>query len=76
MRQRHFCVLAMSLIVGIATTVCQAQQMQQREAEFLTTKPVIGEQLPDLTIYAPDGSPFKTSDLRGHYTVLTFGCLT
>lgn len=56
---------------------CLAQQrMQEREQEFLQEKPLINDPLPDMTIYAADGSPFKTSSLRGHYTVLTFGCLT
>ena len=54
----------------------QAQSMGDREQAFLKAKPLIGDALPDVTIYSPDGSPFHTGDLRGHYTVLTFGCLT
>lgn len=55
----------------------QAQQrMQEREQEFLQSKPLIGDPLPDVSIYAADGTPFKPAELRGHYTVLTFGCLT
>jgi hypothetical protein len=52
------------------------ERMQKREREFLRSKPSINDPLPDVTIYAADGSPFKTADLKGHYTVLTFGCLT
>jgi cytochrome oxidase Cu insertion factor (SCO1/SenC/PrrC family) len=54
----------------------KAQKMQEREEDFLRSKPLIGDILPDVTVYSPDGTPFKTDDLRGHYTVLTFGCLT
>jgi cytochrome oxidase Cu insertion factor (SCO1/SenC/PrrC family) len=46
------------------------------DAEFVRARPTLGEPLPDLTVYTPDGTEVKTADLRGHYTVLTFGCLT
>ena len=46
------------------------------EEQFVKRKPAIGDLLPDVTVYAPDGKEVKTSSLRGHYTVLTFGCLT
>lgn len=48
----------------------------QREEDFVKAKPAVGDPLPDLTVYSPDGKEVKTADLRGHYTVLTFGCLT
>jgi len=51
-------------------------QMRQSDEEFAKSKPGIGDMLPDVTVYAPDGKEVKTSELRGHYTVLTFGCLT
>jgi hypothetical protein len=54
----------------------RAQRMQEREAEFMRSKPLVGDRLPDVTVYSADGKPFNTADLRGHYTVLTFGCLT
>ena len=53
-----------------------AQRNEKKDAEFLKGKPSVGDPLPELTVYTPDGTPFKTADLRGHYTVLTFGCLT
>lgn len=65
-----------TLAVFALTTDAQAQRMQEREQEFLRSKPLVGDPLPDVTVYTTDGMPFKTSDLRGHYTVLTFGCLT
>jgi cytochrome oxidase Cu insertion factor (SCO1/SenC/PrrC family) len=46
------------------------------EEDFAKQKPAVGDTLPDLTVYSPDGKEVKTADLRGHYTVLTFGCLT
>jgi hypothetical protein len=50
--------------------------MQEKESAFLMAKPLVGERLPDVTVFAIDGTPFNTADLRGHYSVLTFGCLT
>ena len=76
MRRMGIYTLVLGLIAGSLTTVAQAQRMQQREREFLRSKPLIGDQLPDVAVFALDGTPFKTADLRGHYTVLTFGCLT
>jgi len=51
-------------------------QREKKDEDFLKEKPVVGDPLPDLTVYTPDGKEFKTADLRGHYTVITFGCLT
>ncbi len=53
-----------------------AQQLRQREQAFMTAPPLIGETLPSVVVYSADGKPFDTASLRGHYTVLTFGCLT
>lgn len=36
----------------------------------------IGDSLPNLTAYDADGNPFKLSRLKGHYSVIVFGCLT
>lgn len=54
----------------------QNKKEKRSDEEFVTEKPAIGDTLPNLTVYSPDGQEFKTADLRGHYTVLTFGCLT
>jgi cytochrome oxidase Cu insertion factor (SCO1/SenC/PrrC family) len=51
-------------------------QKGRNEEDFVKEKPAVGDPLPDLTVYAPDGKEVKTGGLRGHYTVLTFGCLT
>ncbi len=51
-------------------------EARQTEAEFLKAAPGVGDLLPDVTVHDPSGKEIKTSSLRGHYTVLTFGCLT
>ena len=51
-------------------------QPKRSEADFVKEKPAVGDLLPDLTVYAPDGKEVKTSGLRGQHVVLTFGCLT
>lgn len=68
--------LVLSLAFVALPTSVRAQKMQEREEDFLRSKPLTGDKLPDVSIYSLDGTPFKTGDLRGHYTVLTFGCLT
>lgn len=70
---RSLCVLVVALSM---CSVAQAQRMQEREEDFLRSKPNVNDPLPDVTVYSPTGTEFKTADLRGHYTVLTFGCLT
>ena len=74
MRFVSLLVIAMAFVAWPADI--QAQRMQEREEEFLKSKPLVDDPLPDVTVYSPDGMEFKTADLRGHYTVLTFGCLT
>lgn len=66
------CIISLSVCPAVVT----AQSMQQREQEFLEAAPRVGDRLPDVTIFRPDGTSFRTGDLRGHHTVLTFGCLT
>ncbi len=46
------------------------------EEAFVKQSPTIGELFPDLTVYDPNGREVQTSSLRGHYTSVTFGCLT
>ena len=38
--------------------------------------PAVGSMLPDVTLYDEHGKEFSTTSLRGHYSVLVFGCLT
>ena len=36
----------------------------------------VGQAIPDLKIYDADGKEFRTADLKGKHSVVTFGCLT
>jgi cytochrome oxidase Cu insertion factor (SCO1/SenC/PrrC family) len=67
-----------ALVLAIATLPAEvgAQRNRKKEEEFVKAQPAVGDSLPELTVFTPDGKPFQTADLRGHYTVLTFGCLT
>jgi cytochrome oxidase Cu insertion factor (SCO1/SenC/PrrC family) len=73
MRRLIGCFLG--LAIAVVPTTALAQQKKSEE-DFLKEKPAIGEALPDLTVYSPDGKEVKTSSLRGQHVVLTFGCLT
>lgn len=74
MRSTHCFALALSVAAFPAAAL--AQPSKKNEADFAKEKPAVGETIPELTVYSPDGKEVKTSELRGHYTVLTFGCLT
>jgi hypothetical protein len=54
----------------------QPGKKQKSEADFAKEKPAVGDTLPDLTVYSPEGKEVKLSSLRGSHVVLTFGCLT
>ena len=71
---RNACLLSV-LVTGLLIGPASAQPSKE-DPEFLKKSPTIGESMPDLTVYSADGKEFKTSTLRGHYTVLSFGCLT
>lgn len=68
-------VVVGALLVGSATGFAQNRE-KAAEEDFPAQKPTVGDLLPDAVLYAPDGAPVKTAALRGHWTVLTFGCLT
>ena len=76
MRCASLLALALAFVALPPDAYAQRGQGQEREEEFLKGKPAVGDPLAELTVYSPDGTEFKTADLRGHYTVLTFGCLT
>ncbi len=38
--------------------------------------PRVGTPLPDIEIHTDTGDPFRSSALKGKFTVLVFGCLT
>ena len=72
---RTFVLTGLALVLAAPAAVGQPRR-EQKEEDFLKGKPAVGDVIPDLTVYTSDGKEVKTSDLRGHYTVLTFGCLT
>ncbi|MBC7852549.1 MAG: hypothetical protein IAF94_03850 [Pirellulaceae bacterium] len=67
---------SIAVVVAMLPTVTWAQRKKASEEDFVKEKPAVGDQFPDVVVYDPHGKEVKTSDLRGHYTVLTFGCLT
>jgi hypothetical protein len=69
-------LLALCVAVAGHAAETQGQKNPEKEEEFLKTRPLVGDPLPDVMVYRADGQPLRTSDLRGHYSVLTFGCLT
>jgi len=62
--------------LGCLLAVPVTAQPGKEDPEFVKKSPSIGEPLPSLTVFTGDGKEFKTESLRGHYTVLAFGCLT
>ncbi len=56
----------------VRTRLSAGERLVQR---FDRAAPQIGDPLPDVSAYDADGKPFKLRSLKGHYTVLTFGCL-
>ena len=67
--------LASLLLAGALAGPVAAQGFRE-DPDWVKKSPTIGDKLPDLTVYSADGKEFKTSSLRGHHTVLAFGCLT
>jgi hypothetical protein len=74
MLRRCFAVLSLTLI--LLPTEAPAQRSKKKDQDFLKFPPVVGDALPVLEVRTPDGKPFSTSELRGSYAVLVFGCLT
>jgi cytochrome oxidase Cu insertion factor (SCO1/SenC/PrrC family) len=63
-------------LVGPPPAPAPAPRRMMSEEDFVKMKPTLGDTIPDLTVYDSAGKEVKTSSLRGHYTVLVFGCLT
>jgi cytochrome oxidase Cu insertion factor (SCO1/SenC/PrrC family) len=72
------CVFILGVVaaLGLFPADVQAQKSRKKDEDFVKARPAVGDPLPDETVLTPDGKEFKTASLRGHYTVLTFGCLT
>lgn len=73
---RTLALFAIAALFASAPTAPAQPEKKKNEDDFPREKPAVGDKLPDVTVYTPDGKEVKTADLRGHYTVLTFGCLT
>ncbi len=72
---RHI-ALATLAIAGIFQTSLVAAQGTPPQVRF-ESAPKVGEMVPDLTIVDDQGNPASLRDItRGHYTVMTLGCLT
>ena len=54
----------------------QASPRERVNSSFDRTSPPIGEMVPDVTGYDANGKAIRLRGLRGHHTVLVFGCLT
>jgi hypothetical protein len=67
---------ALSLVAIVLPALAPAQRNKKKDEDFVKARPVVGDPLPVLEVHRPDGKPFSTSELRGGYTVLVFGCLT
>jgi cytochrome oxidase Cu insertion factor (SCO1/SenC/PrrC family) len=69
-------VIVSVLAVLAFSTPSPAQRRKVSEEEFVHQAPAVGDTLPEVTVYDSRGNEVSTSSLSGHYTVLTFGCLT
>jgi cytochrome oxidase Cu insertion factor (SCO1/SenC/PrrC family) len=69
-------VVVLALLLAVSPVGAFAQRKKKNEDAFPREKPTVGETLPDLVVYDVRGHEVNTASLRGHYTVLTFGCLT
>ena len=67
-------------VLGTGSTDAQGNRNSQSRLPstggFAQQAPGIGQPLPELTLYTAEGKEFSTSQLKGSYTVLVFGCLT
>ena len=61
---------------GTVPTVPRDERKITDNAEFQGVSPRVGEPLPDLAGYDEQGNAFSLEQLKGHLTVLVFGCLT
>ena len=69
----------LATLLCASTGVGQGPESQGRkrvQQRFEREGPQPGDLVPDLTAYDENGSEFRLRELREHYTVLVFGCLT
>lgn len=73
---RFLLLVVLAVAAAAALAPPPGRKDPARDDDFLKERPRVGDRLPDLTAFTPDGAEVRLADLRGHYTVLTFGCLT
>lgn len=73
---RYTSIFALIFASTFTVSEVQAQRSQKKDADFIKSRPAVGDSLPDARVATSDGNPFQTGSLRGNYTVLVFGCLT
>lgn len=82
-------LLITTLVVGMAASVASAQPGRRQGVAGGGSRPgtagssvlertglKIGQKVPDVTIHDDKGDLFPLANLKGKYTVITFGCLT
>jgi len=67
-------LLAMPLVCARPAMTARAAHEHQRGNR--QPMPKVGDRLPEVEGYDEAGNPFALRTLRGHHTVLVFGCLT
>lgn len=68
-------IVTTSILVLALAASASAQRPGRRPSAFdQATK--VGEMIPDVSGFDASGKPLNLRDLKGHYTVLVFGCLT
>jgi cytochrome oxidase Cu insertion factor (SCO1/SenC/PrrC family) len=68
--------LLAGVVLALTAPALAQGKKEQRDEDFLKERPAVGDPFPTVTVYLPNGKETSTATLRGHYTVLTFGCLT
>ena len=63
---------AAALLLTVSTVSAQSP----RGRGWFSGGPKVGDALPDVVAFDADGKEFSLKALRGHYSVLVFGCLT
>lgn len=82
MKRKYFAIAGSLLLGWVGTVVGQppaendASPRERVVRQFQEKAPKIGEALPDVEAFDADGKPFRLGSLKGHYSVLVFGCLT
>ena len=64
-------------VASLASAQEESQEFVDSYNEsFLKRPPLIGETVPDVSVWTEKGEPMEFKQTRGKYTVLVFGCLT